>query len=120
VTVPPETLAWLHQAARIDGATYAQVLLMILERLELLEAALQQSTVKESSTVGPTPEAAPVATDEELANLYVADVSVPEALRAVYDLGRQHGAAQPPAAQPAPPVAPWPPQPLPHAGKVEA
>ena len=36
---PPETLAWLHQAARIDGATYAQVLLMILERLELLEKA---------------------------------------------------------------------------------
>jgi len=36
---PPETLAWLHQTARIDGATYAQVLLIILERLELLEKA---------------------------------------------------------------------------------
>jgi len=36
---PPETLAWLQQAARIDGATYAQVLLIILERLELLEKA---------------------------------------------------------------------------------
>jgi hypothetical protein len=31
---------------------------------------------------------------------------IPEVLRACYNLGRQHGAAQPPAAQPAPPAAP--------------
>jgi hypothetical protein len=125
--LPPETLARLHQAARIDGAFYAQVLLIILERLELLEAALQQPSL----TVPPTPEAAPVATDEELLELAedsdmdrwegerstggtVIEEGCWEAwdhqlllfARACYDLGRQHGAAQPPAAQPTPPVAP--------------
>jgi hypothetical protein len=109
---PPETLAWLHQAARIDGATYAQVLLIILERLELLEDALQQSTVKESLTVGPTLEAALVVTDEELLAMRswsshrpIFDSELVEFGRSCYDLGRKHGAAQPPAAQPAPVVA---------------
>jgi len=46
---PPETLAWLHQAARIDGATYAQVLLMILERLELLEDGAAQPPAAQST-----------------------------------------------------------------------
>jgi len=49
MTVPPETLAWLHQAARIDGATYAQVLLMILERLELLEDGAAQPPAAQSA-----------------------------------------------------------------------
>ena len=52
----------------------------------------------------PTPEAAPVATDAEL--LEVAEERFPYSLRSCYDLGRQHGAAQPPAAQPAQPAAP--------------
>jgi len=101
---PPETLAWLHQAARIDGATYAQVLLHLLERVEALE---QRSTCKQSLQVPPTPEAAPVATDEELCRVFDdGPTSFTPALRAVYNLGRQHGAAQPPAAQPAPVAAP--------------
>jgi len=116
--IPAEGLAWLHQAARIDGATYAQVLLMILERLELLEKA-QESTCKQSLQVPPTPEAAPVATDDGLVRCYAQAVedalkaghgingAAAAGLRAIYNLGRQHGAAQPPAAQPAP-VAPEP------------
>jgi hypothetical protein len=119
--IPAEGLAWLHQSARVHGATYSQVLLHVLERielldkdsieqsqsnrfcfdavikrLELLEAAQQHDTLLiggpqdkldrlielDSDDDAPTPEAAPVATDEE------------------------HGAAQPPAAQPAPPAAP--------------
>lgn len=49
----------------------------------------------------PTPEAAPVATDEELFKAYPAPYGFAPALRAVYDLGRKHGAAQaaPPAMQ---------------------
>ena len=35
---PPETLAWLRQSAKLDGATTAQVLLHLLERVEALEA----------------------------------------------------------------------------------
>jgi hypothetical protein len=137
--IPPEGLAWLHQSARVHGATYSQVLLHVLERIELLdqdaieqsqsnrftfeaivrrlerlEAALQQSTCKEFLQVPPTPEPAPVATDEELLAMRswsshgpTFDSDLVEFGRAVYDLGRQHGAAaaQPPAAQPAPPVA---------------
>jgi len=57
--IPAEGLAWLQQSARVHGATYSQVLLHLLERVEALE-----------------------------------------------QLSRQHGAAQPPAAQPAPPPAP--------------
>jgi len=57
-----------------------------------------------------TPEAAPVATDEDLWSLWANRPNLPNssaaALRACYNLGRQHGAAQPPAAQPEPPVAP--------------
>jgi len=127
--IPPEGLAWLQQSARVHGATYSQVLLHVLERIELLdkdsieqfqsnrftfeaivrrleklEAALQQSTVKESLTVGPTPEAAPVATDEELRSVYGSVDSAGKwgtyvpALRACYDLGRQHGAVPAPVA----------------------
>lgn len=52
----------------------------------------------------PTPDAAPVATDAEIREY--AGERFPMCLRGAYNLGRQHGAAQPPAAQPAPPVAP--------------
>ena len=122
--IPAEGMAWLQQSARVHGATYSQVLLHVLERielldqdaieqsqsnrfcfeaaikrLELLEAALQQSTAKGSLTVGPTPEAAPVATDEELRSLFDDDpTDFFCSLRAVYNLGRQHGAVPAPVA----------------------
>ena len=35
--IPPETLTWLRQSAATEGAAYSQVLLIVLERLELLE-----------------------------------------------------------------------------------
>jgi hypothetical protein len=105
---PPETLAWLRHAASC-GQRDAQLTLHILERLE----ALERRPV-------PTPEPAPVATDQELADCYAdaakvailnrrdydkaltpADVLKAQ-IRALYNFGRQHGAAQPLAAQPAP------------------
>ena len=98
MTIAPKTLAWLHQSATVKGSTYSQVLLHLLERVEALE---QRPTCKECLQVGPTPEAAPVATDEDL--WAVADL---DARRAIYNLGRQHGAAQPPGVQPAPPAPP--------------
>jgi len=121
--IPAEGLAWLQQSARVHGATYSQVLLHVLERIELLdkdaieqsqsnrfsfEAVIKRLELLEHDTllIG-GPEAAPVATDEELCRVYDdGPTSFAPALRACYDLGRQHGAAQPPAAQSAPPVAP--------------
>jgi uncharacterized protein (DUF1778 family) len=106
--LPETTLAWLRQTAKFEGAVTAQTLLHVLGRLEALEAAQQQ----------PTPEAAPVATDNGLVRCYAQavedalkaghgiDCAAAAALRAVYNLDRQHGAAQPPAAQPTPPAAP--------------
>jgi hypothetical protein len=106
--LPETTLAWLRQTAKFEGAVTAQVLEHLLERMEALEAAQQQ----------PTPEAAPVATDNGLVRCYAQavedalkaghgiDCAAAAALRAVYNLDRQHGAAQPPAAQPTPPAAP--------------
>ena len=153
--IPAEGLAWLQQSARVHGATYSQVLLHVLERielldqdaieqsqsnrfsfeavikrLELLEAAQQHDTLLiggpqdkldrlielDSDDDAPTPEAAPVATDEEL--LELAEDSDMDRLegerstggtvikegcweawdhqlllfaRAVYNLGREHG-----------------------------
>jgi hypothetical protein len=62
----------------------------------------------DASKMVPTPEAVPVATNAELCSAYndAPEHGVRPGLRAVYDLGRQHGAAQPPAAQPTPPPAP--------------
>jgi hypothetical protein len=61
--------------------------------------AAARATLAQSA---PTPEAAPVATDEELWSLCANRPNLPNsataALRACYDLGRQHGAAQPLAA----------------------
>jgi hypothetical protein len=35
--IPAEGLAWLQHSARVRGATYSQVLLHVLERIELLD-----------------------------------------------------------------------------------
>jgi hypothetical protein len=63
MSIQPETLAWLRQTAKFEGAVTAQVLLHLLERVDALE---QQPTCADSAQVPPTPEAAPVVTDEEL------------------------------------------------------
>ena len=98
--LPPETLAWLRQSASC-GQRDAQTMLHMLERLDALE---QRPTCKECLQVVPTPEAAPVATDKELLAMRswsshgpTFDSDLVEFGRACYDLGRQHGAAQPPA-----------------------
>ena len=101
----PQTLAWLRQSAALDHSAYSQALLHLLERVESLEQRPIPGTVKLAT---PTPDAAPVATDAELKELCwgIAGESYGfshTAIRAVYDLGRQHGAA---AAQPAPVAAP--------------
>ena len=94
-SLPPEDLAWLRQCAAVDGNTYDRVLLHLLERVESLEARPIPGAVEL---------AAPVTTDQELCNAYnnAPGHSFGPALRAVSDLGRQHGAAQP-APQPAQP-----------------
>ena len=95
-SLPPETLAWLRQTAKFEGAVTAQVLLHLLERVEVLDQWLTRGDFVQ---VPPTPEAAPLATDAELVDEWDAQSTVKDALRACYDLGREHGAAQPPAAQ---------------------
>lgn len=111
----PQALAWLRQSVLVDGSTYSRVLLHLLERVEALEARPIPGSVE---LAAPTPEAAPVATDyseleEELFELYQNHDTIMGALLSIYDLGfrrcmntsgRQHGAAQPPAPQPAPPA----------------
>jgi hypothetical protein len=94
-SLPPETLAWLRQSAAVDGAAYTQVLLHLLERVEALEQRPIPGVVE---LAAPAPEAAPVATDEELEALYWLPGTFTDSRRALYNLGRQHGAAQPPAA----------------------
>jgi hypothetical protein len=94
---PPETLAWLRQAAAVDGYVEPQLLLHLLERVEALEQRPIPGTVE---LAAPTPEAAPVATDEDLYQLaYSMPLSTERGRRRrCYELGRKHGAA---AAQPA-------------------
>jgi hypothetical protein len=99
---PPETLVWLRHAASC-GQRDAQLTLHILKRLEALEQRPIPGTVE---LAAPTPEAAPVATDEEIRALYGLPGTFAEIHRAIYNLGRQHGAAQPPVAQPAPAIFP--------------
>jgi hypothetical protein len=133
VSITPETLAWLRQTAKFEGGVTAQVLLHLLERVEALEAdatAQSQSSsfcneaivrrleALEAAQRPPadhspvatemvsTPKAAPVATDEELLSVAELERFLTHAYRACYNLGRQHGAAQPRAALAAPPVAP--------------
>jgi hypothetical protein len=71
-----------------------------LTRIMALEQRPIPGTVE---LAAPAPEAAPVATDQELLALYRLPGSFADSRRAVYNLGRKHGAA---AAQSAPPVAP--------------
>jgi hypothetical protein len=111
---PPETLAWLRHAASC-GKADAHLTLHIMDRLEALERRPIPGTVE---LAAPTPEAAPVATDEGLVRCYAQavedalkaghgiDGAAAAGLRALYDLGRQHDAAQPPVAQPTPSAAP--------------
>jgi len=115
MSLSPETLAWLRQTAKLEGSVTAQVLLHLLERVEALE---QRPTCADSAQVPPTPEAAPVATDNGLLRCYAQaiedaverggsrDEATKAGRRAIFNLGRQHGAAQLPAPHPAPPVAP--------------
>jgi len=89
-------------------------------RLQNLEAAQQQpaSHAPAATEIVPDPEDAPVVTEQGLVRCYAeavegtlkADQGIESAaaagLRAVYNFGRQHGATQPPAANPAPEGAP--------------
>jgi hypothetical protein len=79
------------EALEVDNE---QTILHLIERVEVLEADA-------------TSEGASMATDEELFAAY-SDTNngdfIDPSLRAVYNLNHQHGAAQPPAAQPAPPA----------------
>lgn len=126
-SLSPEDLAWLRQCAAVDGNTYDRLLLHLLERVVALEAARQQPhqdkldrlIALDRGNDEPTPEAAPVATDnseleEELFELYENHDTIIGALLSVCDLGfrrcvntlgRQHGVAQPPVAQPDLPAA---------------
>ncbi len=102
----PEVLVGVRQSATLGFRT-AQVLVHLLERVEALEAAQQQPHQDKLDRLialdrdddKPTPEAAPFVTDEELSNVYnnAPGDSCISALRAIYELGRQYGAA-PPAA----------------------
>jgi hypothetical protein len=65
--LPPTTLTWLRQAARA-GQVEPQVLLHLLERLEALERRPIPGFV---DLAAPTPEAAPVATNEELFGVWL-------------------------------------------------
>lgn len=97
MTVSPATLAWLRQSATVKGSTYSQVLLHLLDRVEALE---QRPIPGFVNLATPTPEHSPppVATDAELFALAELERFPMHARRACYNLGRQHGAAQPPAA----------------------
>ena len=117
MTIAPKTLAWLHHSAAVHGSAYSQVLLHLLERVEALE---QRPIPGFVDLAAPTPEAAPVATDEDLWSLWTNCLnSAAAALRACYNLGRQHGAAQPPAAHPTPQPIPIPER-LPGEGDCDA
>jgi hypothetical protein len=74
--------------------------LMFRARKELAQPEREGPSLAEvDEQAPPTPEAAPVATDEELWSLWANRPNLPNssaaALRAIYNLGRQHGAAQP-------------------------
>jgi len=107
VNITPQTRNWLRQSAALDGAVVSQTLLNLLERVEALEAAQPHDILLIGGPL--TPEAATVATVATDEDLYQIAYSMPLPTeqgrhRRCYDLGRQHGGAQPPAAQPAPPA----------------
>jgi hypothetical protein len=103
----PETLAWLHQAAAA-GVAEPIVLRHALERLEALEAVQQQSAdhLRGAAEMASTPEAAPVATDQELLAIRSWLSHRPALDSDLGEPGRQHGAGQPPAQPPAAPPVP--------------
>jgi hypothetical protein len=102
----PNDEAWREFIEQIHHAQHVAIREGECPRFDLVEMAQALWREALEQQIPPTPEAAPVATDEELFSAYDAPYGFAPALRAVYDLGRQHGAAQPPAAQPAPPAAP--------------
>jgi hypothetical protein len=94
-----EALEQLHQAVTDLNERFS--LEPLVSRVEALEArpapssrVLAADHVYGATKIVPTSEAVPVATDQELYNTYNRGRFGP-ALRPVYDLGRQHGAAQP-------------------------
>jgi hypothetical protein len=99
----PQAKAWVRQSAAA-GVVTSQVLEHLLERVEALEAAQQQPHQDKLDRLieldrdddAPTPETATVATDEELWSLWAdrpfKPLSGVASLRAIYNLGRQHGA----------------------------
>jgi hypothetical protein len=103
MSITPQTKNWLRQSAALDGAVVSQTLLNLMERVEALEAAQPHDILLIG---GPAIKAATVATDNKLTQAWNDHQPAGIALRVVYSLGRQYGAAQLPAAPPAPPVAP--------------
>ena len=75
----------------------ARCILDLRGRVEALEAAQREAAMDElrkaSADLQPIPEAAPVATDEELDRTFLSTSTGLGGLRACYDLGREHGAA---------------------------
>ena len=110
MSITPQTKSWLRQSAALDGAVVSQTLLNLLERVEALERRPIPGFVELAT---PTPEAAPEATENGLLRCYGQaiedavkrgashDEAKEAGRRACYNLGREHGAAQP-----APPAAP--------------
>jgi len=74
--------------------TIALKMVDTLEQMHLLPEILDtlRRAIREPME-HPTPEAAPVVTDAELRQIWEGANYVEDALRAIYDLGRQHGAA---------------------------
>jgi len=67
-----------------------------MDELRKASAELQSDHVPDTKKMVPTPEAAPVATDEELVKTWdTSGKSIFEKIRAIYDLGREHGATCP-------------------------
>jgi hypothetical protein len=105
-TPGPNDEAWRDFIEQIQHAQHVAIREGEVPRFDLVEMAQALWREALEQQVPPTPEAAPVATDEELLVLYNLPGSFADSRRAAYNLGRQHGAAQPPAAQPTPPSAP--------------
>ena len=98
MSITPQTKSWLRQSAALDGAVVSQTLLNLLERVEVLE---QRPIPGFVDLAAPSPEPAPVATDEE--QPLPPHIAITYQPKSVYQPLRT---AQPPAAQPAPPPAP--------------
>jgi hypothetical protein len=93
MTIAPKTLAWLRHSATVNGSTYSQVLLHLLDRVEALEQSNQDKLDRLIALDRDDDEPAPVATDDELCAVAELERFSRHAWRACYNLGRQHGAA---------------------------